>query len=575
MKKILAITTIMIMALMASVFALSENFALTSVKNDIRACPSSPDIADILTISNTGQITSSYTITLSGKASEWTTLSESSFSLESGESKDIFVYLRSDPSIEGNFELDIKVSTSFGLEKSYAKDIKIIKCNNLQVFPKIWYYDIAPCSTPTYEFEIWNIGEHLETYFIETTSKYTELSHNPAIIEPHQSQTVFIYAKPPCEVYGNQDFQIKVTALRSGFQAQFPLKLHIQPLYNYSIASQEQFIICTATDTQIPFTLNNKADMQNAYKLSIKAPRWMELDKKYPVIDANQSVELYINTSPKEEGDYNITLKAESLRGNLYLEKSLLVKARKCHELELKLPGEKDAVCAGSVKKYRFDVDNKGDSRSSIDIEINAPDWVTASEDNLNIKPNESKRVIVIANPPLDTTGKHNVEITVSIQNTTIKKTQNMEIQIISGKQCSAFEFLVPKIMSINNSEQILQIPVKNKGAMENNYSFAIDSPEFIKLQTQSLNLEPNEQGFIELSIKNNQDNNSTLEGTYEVLIQASTDDQAYSEVIKISIGDNNFLEFVQIYLLYIIVGIGVILIINGVLKLKEIKSKK
>lgn len=556
MKKLL----IPIFLFVCFAFAVSAS-TINTLNQDISMCASSPDIADVLTIINTDSIAKHYEISLSGSAAQFSTLSETSFMVEPKSSKDVFLYVRSSPEAKGNYNLNIDINSQV-----IKKNIEIIRCQNLQVVPKIWAYDTAPCTALTYEFEIYNNGQYSETYNIETSSKYAVLSHNPAIINPQESQTVFVYVTSPCEVFGNQDFAVKITAQKSQYYAAFPLKLNIKPLYNYSISSQELYDVCLQ-DSQIPITLSNKVNMQNAYKLTLKAPKWITLDKKYPILDPNQEGTIFLNIKDPKEGLYNVTVNAESLRGKLLLEKTFSVNVRKCHELEIEIPGEKDTLCQGAVKRYEIKVLNNGESQETVNLSLNAPEWVTLSEQSVNILANDSQSIIIIASAPDNETTKNNIEITAQVSN--IKKTKTIQIQTITGKQCTALTFDAPKNIQLNNLQQTLEIPITNRGASEDTFTINIDAPEFVAQNSYSITLTPQETGNIELEI------NPANQTNFDILIQAAGEKgQAYSEVFHIKIGESIFLEFLKIYLLYIIVGIAIILIISGILKIKEIKNK-
>ncbi|MBW3021821.1 hypothetical protein KY328_02795, partial [Candidatus Woesearchaeota archaeon] len=549
-----------------SASALSEDFSLESLKEDITLCTSSPDVADILTITNTGIIPGTYHIKVSGDIAEFTTLSQTSFSLEPADSLDVFVYIRAPNT--GKHTLNINMYTDFGLEKSFQKEVIINNCQNLLIFPKTWSHTTAPCQAATFEFEIFNTGDYTEVYEIKTASEFAELSHNPAIIEPNTAQPVFVYTTPGCELYGNQNFEVQVTAKTSGYKATFPLYLNILPLYNFSLASQEEYSVCESSDTQIPIKLSNKAELQNAYKLTLNSPRWVKLDKKYPILAPKQEAQINLNITDPKEGAYNITIKAESLLGDLYLEKSFILYVTKCHEFELKLPGDKDTICASTTKRHSIEVINKGTDETTLDLSLEAPEWVSLSEYELTLEPNSSENIILMANPPEDVTGKHNIEIKAAVGS--LIKSEKMQLEVITGKQCTAFEFQSSKNINVEQFHQMLKLPVANSGAEQDTFIINIDGPEFITLATDELTLEPGEASYIELEIN---PGNST--GTYEVLIQASGKEQSYSDVFKIKIGESQFLEFLRIYLLYVIIGIAIILVITGVLKLRELKSKK
>jgi len=551
---------------------ISEDFTISTLNKDISLCPSSNDIADIISIKNTGSIESGYTIGFEGKASSWITLSETFFTLKPGEEKDIYVYITSNSLAQGESTAEFKISTNLGLTKSFSKTVSISNCNNLNIIPKIWSNWITPCKEALYEFEIYNAGSFTETYYIKTSSKFTELSHSPAVIDGKNSQTVYIYAKPSCDIFGNNDFLITVSAKNSKKEASFKASLMIEEAYNFSISAYDNYTVCLDTDETLEFYINNKADLENAYKLDLKKePDWLKLDKKYPIINAKESGKLYLNvSSPKKESETNITLTAESLYGNEYAEKTFTLKAIKCKDIELSIPGTKDTLCKEKRKDYSIEIKNNGLSDEDIILSLNGPSWATLSENEIFVEKESSKSVILTLSPDKNSS-KENIEISAVLKsNPNIKNTKKLSVSLTEGKECTAFTFNIPSSIKINSSIKELAIPIQNLGTIEEQYTINMDAPDFISLKEDFIELNPGDTKDLILSI-----NSENITGSYDILLQATSElGESYSQTLKIQIGDNTILEFTKIILLYIIIAIGIILIISGILILKEKKDK-
>ncbi|HME87257.1 MAG TPA: hypothetical protein VKE88_02495, partial [Candidatus Nanoarchaeia archaeon] len=112
--KTLSIFSIILLLILStlSATALQENFDIQST-NAFAAC-SYAVTTNTIQVHNTGDVESSYAVSAVGDASSFATYSDSSFSLQPGQSKTIFVYL-APGSRAGSYDLETTVTATFGV----------------------------------------------------------------------------------------------------------------------------------------------------------------------------------------------------------------------------------------------------------------------------------------------------------------------------------------------------------------------------------------------------------------------------------------------------------------------------
>ncbi|MBW3015133.1 hypothetical protein KY330_01815 [Candidatus Woesearchaeota archaeon] len=575
MKRLIqcCIAVMFVVILMSSAYAIKDEFAVSSSNSEVMVCAGSAEPVDNIIVTNTGDITSTYSVYLEGSAAKYVSINPSRFSLNPGEYQILYLFVKTSSSAIGSYDLDIGIESDFGAVSEVEKKITTRNCQNLNIIAKKWYDRIKPCVPSEFSFNIYNTGKYTEIYELKTESEWLSFSQDALIVEPGESQEFFVYAKTPCETYGNHTLMFTVSAKQSYYTATVPVHLEIEPDYAYKVTSPEVFTVCEAGDEVLGVEVENKADFVNFYDAELlNAPRWIELENEEFGLYENSKALLNISVKPKLglEGEFPFQLYMKSRRGELELVKNITVNVKKCYELDLELSEEQGAVCIGSPRTFDLKVVNLGEETELIGLEVKG-DFVNISDEVLEVDAGEKEAFNVYMNPEKE--GRYEVEVSAFLKDApTIKKTRLLNVEVLSGKACRNLKYLTGEKIQINNSRQVIEIYVQNTGALPETYNLFVEAPEFMELQQDWLELAQGEQGAIRLEV----DPEEVGKGTYKLVVQAQGEHgEAYSEIFKVKIGRNIALEFIKLYLIYVIAGIGAILIITGILKLIELKRGK
>ena len=126
-KILLTLFSFLLLVLLISLVNAQEDFVASSKKGSVELCPCSNQAYSI-TIQNTGSTASSYTVLAGGSAVEWVNFNPSKFILNPNEKGSFFVFVNSRCNIEGDYDLEIFVTTNNGLTKVIRQTLKFSKC---------------------------------------------------------------------------------------------------------------------------------------------------------------------------------------------------------------------------------------------------------------------------------------------------------------------------------------------------------------------------------------------------------------------------------------------------------------
>ncbi len=304
-------------------------------------------ITDTITVKNQGTLSDSYALTLVSSTPEilqWVALSETSFSLQPGEQKNIVSYISAPYSAAGTYTYTVHVTSLYDSTKDIEKTLTINQCPNIDVRGYPASQTSCPCTTAVYVFSVTNTGPTTETYSLhlkDMDPAYYELSEYVLRLQPHETKEVYAYTRMACFVYGDFDFTLIAETQNSNYIAELPLSLYVQQAcYNYNIAlgnaqifseneslvldftetTDTNYVFCQETPAVIPIQIQNPGDIINEYSLKIEdAEDWISVAEPYIRLTKNKEhiTSIVVNTAAADTGIYSFALKAETLRGDL------------------------------------------------------------------------------------------------------------------------------------------------------------------------------------------------------------------------------------------------------------------
>ena len=330
MKKLLPIILLAIL-LLTTVNAQQENFdAFGPVIIKTFQCST---YQFPITVSNTGDVASTYYLEVDGTARQWIQFAPSSFVLAPGETREILSFLTAPCDAYGEYTLDIYILTSYGLEKVIMQDITVEKPLNVDILAKTSSQSIAPCQTAEYTLTIVNPFTFTETYLfsLDTFQDEAKFSQEKLTLQANTSKdiTISINSKN-CEQTGEYNIIFSAEAEKTGTIAEVDLKLDIKDSGIPIIAEGVNSIKTHLAESAAPLTIFNKGEEAKEYTLSITGPSWITIDTTTLSVEAQNKEQFNLFIRPPEgieKGDYTVKITATDQDEAEY-SKEIMIKLR-------------------------------------------------------------------------------------------------------------------------------------------------------------------------------------------------------------------------------------------------------
>ena len=418
-NKIIILTFLLFILILPSfVLGVVENFQISGAKEvAVYECGTSED--GIITVTNTGEISSGYRIDVGGSAASFIAMGPVNFVLEPGESQDILTYFTVPCNSEGEYDLYIHVHTVLDLGKVIQQEIIVEKPKNIEITPIKYIDQIKPCNTAFYSFNIKNIGFIEETYSLEfdkSFGKYTGVNFNEVTLSPNQEALVDFYITPSCNIYGNYTVSFSVKTSKTELNAKSFVYLVIDRDYDYSLQfgsaypyvdasavfsehnEAELYTLCTNSKEIIPVKLKNNENFINTYDISIKAPEWIKLTgNKVELNNTQEGITGLLVDTYDIEGDFQISVDVKSELGDIKQTKNIILSVENCYEPSIFTAN--DLVLDYNPVKIPLNIQNKGLRTANYEITLENADWLSLESSSIVVNPGETKVVNIVSTP--------------------------------------------------------------------------------------------------------------------------------------------------------------------------------
>lgn len=405
-------------------------------------------------------VESIYSVMLSGKAAEWSTVAPNRFGTRSGDKEDITIFYAIPCSEKQSQTLTVVIATDRGLTQQFDILFNIGRAQNLKLVPKTNYFEGCPCKPAVFEYVVQNTGSFAENYVVavDKFAEYARLSEAQLTLGPGTSRSVFLYINAPCQIYVSYQGTFSVTALNNGMIAETPYYVKINPCYQYQTwlgqittknvtvqtfqATSGGYSICEGQKRMIPILLKNTAEIPNSYELSLKAPEWLKLGENGFSLMNGQSRIVGVDISPplKSSGNYAFSLNILSAAGNLRGQLTIPISVEDCSSPRFDIP-QKLAVNYSS-QSNEFQITNTGTKQATYTLNIYGANFAEISPKILTLGPATSGK-ISIKTTPSPTAEKGDYVATVTAKTEDLEYQDTLHIVLSEQKPSLALEGIV------------------------------------------------------------------------------------------------------------------------------------
>jgi uncharacterized membrane protein len=561
------------LSLLATTVAAEESYSLMAPGQNIFV--SECDIfQETLTLTNTGtQAIKPSVSVVSEPTAEWTTIVPKSMLLAPGERQTIDVFLKAPCNLEGAYDLKIRVD-NVQQPKELHQLLTIQSADNIFFSIEASRISTCPCTGITVPFTLKNKGNFFERYEIYTETNEDVYSIVPANVGVLPGDTVsgFLNFRTPCDAYGDFSAPLTVRSVNANSRAQVQMDVTVNQCYDFSLTAPSYIRACQDAVTYVPINISNTADIANAYTMELDdEPRWTRLLGNQIALDPHSSgyTELELFPAHVEPGNYSLLLSAETEIGTLEAERSIQVEVPICYGVELGLPTSVD-LCEETIA-VPFNVTNTGEVAQPINITIDAEEFMSLSDGQLEIGAGETASVDLLLDGTNISKETYMGRITATYAyNHLITTSLDVSIQAYTNEECYRVTFAPTRFLVNATSEESHGINISHVGIKGANYTLGLNGTDFAELETDNVALEP---GQSTVAVITTAPEDNITEGSYWAVFSASTHGVQYAGDIRFNVGEpSNLFLYVAIA---IAIVLAILLIVLVILLASRTKEKK
>ncbi|MBS3172676.1 hypothetical protein J4438_03830, partial [Candidatus Woesearchaeota archaeon] len=275
-------------------------YSFKAIDNLKNVCPCE-DEKYAFEIKNNGEYTETYVLSVEGNYKDNVVLSQNSLTLNQGELKVIYAYVKSGCNDQGDFEFTVKVTPENGrLIGSQTVRLAVDSCYNFDITTEKDLVNMCEHSKETISISVKNDGTTNNVYNLELEAPaWANLENNKLEIGSGQTKTVNLELVPDYGVEGN--FQIKFNAIpeKGTLKAQNTFNVNVKKCYDISVEiEKDKDKICNALENEYNVLVRNLGEQNKEFFVSLDGPSWAELDKTSVDLNAGEESSLKLTVSP-------------------------------------------------------------------------------------------------------------------------------------------------------------------------------------------------------------------------------------------------------------------------------------
>jgi len=557
-------------AIEVNTYTPSKDFTVSSPYNEVSICSCSTKF-DTVTVTNTGTWPAIFTITANEIISKLT-ISDNSFELSPGQSKDVFLYITADCS-KGSEDLKITVTSNLGPQKFLEKKILRDRCQNIEMWATNYTQDVNPCESKNFDINIHNIGPFADTYTIESNyDKYITYNANNFNLESSQYAKITATAKFDCNIYGQKDIIFTVHSNKNKLSASLSAPLNIVRNYDYDLMinndgnnTVKKGICNRMSSTQVPVVITNKGSVANNYTIQVsglpKNAKLVNLNDLTVNLAPGQSKTFYIDVDSTvyrfENKNNVVTVKVVSALGDIDKESKLTLNFMSCYEHQIikydygnsqKYPLR---TCQDIDYGYDIKIENKGSFLENYTLSLftsegNVPSTIKLSKTSMTLQPGTSDMTrLLITGPATNEDYDIKLKVTSGIG---ISEYADVYIKSYDEQSCHATAISKSEYR-VNYQTPIINIPIKNNGLVDNAYIISWSGSDIVDAQNVILlNVNRSQKGNIALNINSWNKNESIYQGKLTVREASGA---KYTQDIHVQLKDKSVIRKTFEYLAF------------------------
>ncbi len=506
---------------------------------------------------------------LETKLRDWVSFSQNSVTLDSEESKEIFVYYAIPCREKGIYDLDILLQTQLS-ESIFKINLQVTHDSNLDVRVSQTTFSGCPCEFETIPFQITNTGSFPETYRVLTNRYEHEVSLPDQIfLAPGQTYDGLVYVQFACNNFGNKNFQLEFLAEGSGYSGSVPISYTINPCYDFTMDVADEISVCQYGAEALDVFFQNDVSTSNILTVQTKNVEFVQPAYAEYVIGENQLIKTQLLLEPLQKtiGNHTLTITAKESIAGLTAQKDVTIEVLECYDVSVQSPANTYNICP-KIEYIPITVQNTGIYTENITLTHNLDSENVYFEQSIfTIEPQEIVETFLIVNNTQSMLhSKNKLDVQANIHSALANDSMKITLHSQSSDTCYGVD-IQSTIIHANRTVRDYNIYLSQYGLLDDTYSVTLFGEDWMSVQPSQITLRSNETAIATISLSANQ---TIQNGSYSAILRVEND--VYLRDIPVKI----LLDYKPSYmwLLWLCVILFLVLFLISIMLLLNKKSK-
>ena len=400
-------------------------------------------------ITNLGEYSETYQLSVGGAYSSEVVLSQNSLSLISGESKVIYAYVQSSCDSEvGDYEFSVNVDPVSGTSvKSQVALLRIDGCYAFDVNTERDLINICEHSIESVPITVENSGSSSNVFDFELDGPlWANLERSRLEISAGSSGSVNLELVPDYGVEGSFQITFSATPERGVVKAVNVFDVNVKKCYDVSVTlEKDEDKICNALENTYTVLVRNQGEFEKDFFVDIAGPSWVSVDETSVFLGAGEEKQLTLRVFPQYStpaAEYDVVVSVTAKDSNkIASSDSMIIETatqEECYDALLSLDEKSINVYYDASATVPVVVENRGADRATYSLSVSgtASNFVYLNPSTIEVDPGKSEIVYLYIAPSSQVTnGNYEASIAVRLDDSTILASDDVKITITDSPE--------------------------------------------------------------------------------------------------------------------------------------------
>lgn len=395
----------------------------------------------VLNIINNADYSENYTLNAEGTLKGWINFSEQSFSLESGEEKEVIASVDAPCNINGQYDITFKLKPSHYFSSMTAKsEMDIEPCYEYSMEFGSSEYSSCENAQLIAPLTLSNKGTANNSFNINMEGPDWITYEKNISVSAGQSSIINFSMNPPRGSIGDFIIKLDVLSINGNVNKKAETKMTVENCYGISVRFEnEKETVCDAKkEYSYPVIIQNSGKVDETINLSLEGPSWASLSTNIVSVKSNESQEVYVNVefpSNIEAEGYEIKILASGVTQS---EDTITIDARypeDCFSSQISPEKSSIEVLLEGSNTIPVEVKNDGLEESTfiIGLDGDAAPFSMINPEIITLGAGESKTLYLYVSPPSYTElGEYGLSINSRVKDTNFISSEEITVKVVN-----------------------------------------------------------------------------------------------------------------------------------------------